>query len=141
MQKTHVCSSKDPPIYKLSTGGVFIRGDLAKRQISKKNWVVNMTARFAIMAFTVVLGSSLFTSAAELDEGGMRPPPRFEPILKQFFTRKEAQAHALAETEKKEHAPEVWTFFKAGEAGDWGQVRDLYQGLRRGAYQYVGGRK
>jgi hypothetical protein len=68
-------------------------------------------------------------------------PSALEAQVKQFFTQKTEQAHALAKIEQQEQAPEVWDFFAAGENGDWQGVANLYRTLRRGAYQYEGGRK
>ncbi len=67
-------------------------------------------------------------------------PARFEKRLKEFFAEKEAQSKALAKLEDKEQAPEVWEFFNAGKAADWAKVTQLYNRLRRGAYQYQGGK-
>jgi len=68
-------------------------------------------------------------------------PPGLEAQVKQLFTLKKAQARALAKEEKQEQVPEIWEFFTAGENGDWQTVNSLYRNLRRGAYQYEGGRK
>ena len=68
-------------------------------------------------------------------------PPGLEGQVKQFFIEKHAQAEALAKVEKQEQAPEIWDFFTAGENADWATVANLYRTLRRGAYQYEGGRK
>jgi len=68
-------------------------------------------------------------------------PAGLEGRVKQFFTDKKAQAQALAKKEGKPQMDEVWDFFEAGENGDWKRVSGLYRTLRRGAYQYEGGRK
>ena len=61
--------------------------------------------------------------------------------MKQFFADKKAQAQALAKKQDQPQLPEVWDFFEVGENGDWPRVAALYRTLRRGAYQYSGGRK
>src|SRR5580765_2277410 len=68
-------------------------------------------------------------------------PPGLEAQVKKFFADKKAQAQALAKQEGQAQLPEVWEFFEAGENGDWQTVASIYRNLRRGAYQYEGGRK
>jgi hypothetical protein len=68
-------------------------------------------------------------------------PPELTERVKQFFGAKEAQARKLAEDENQPQVPEIWDFFAAGKSGDWAGVSDLYRNLRRGAYQYEGGKK
>ena len=82
---------------------------------------------------------------ASLGRAQRRPdklvPPGLEAQVKQFFTDKTAQARALAKEEKQEQVPEIWDFFAAGENGDWATVASIYRTLRRGAYQFEGGKK
>jgi hypothetical protein len=70
-----------------------------------------------------------------------RVPPGLEARVKQFFADKKGQAHGLAKDENQPQMSEVWDFFAAGENGDWQAVANIYGTLRRGAYQYEGGRK
>ena len=68
-------------------------------------------------------------------------PSGLESRVKKFFSDKEAQARQLAEQENQTQVPEIWEFFEAGRNGDWGAVAAHYRTLRRGAYQFEGGRK
>lgn len=68
-------------------------------------------------------------------------PPELEAHLKRYFNDKEAQARSLVRLENQEQAPEMWEFFKAGNAGDWKSVGGIYRTLSSRAYQYEGTQK
>jgi hypothetical protein len=89
----------------------------------------------------LVAAALLFNSDAHAQKSAKPVPPGLEDRLKKFFASKEAQARSLLKKEEKEPPPEMWEFFKAGQDGDWNAVKSLYSTLRRGAYQYEGGKK
>jgi hypothetical protein len=95
-----------------------------------------------IKGIFIVVAAALFLSWDARAQKNAKPvPPGLESRLEKFFSSKEAQARALVKKEGKEPPPEMWDFFKAGQKGDWTKVKSLYSTLRRGAYQYDGGKK
>ncbi len=95
-----------------------------------------------IISCSIIVVAALSTTPVSAQKQAAKSvPPELEDRLKRFFSQKEAQAHALADQEKQEQAPDVWKFFAAGKEADWSTVASLYRVLRSGAYQYDGGQK
>ena len=74
---------------------------------------------------------------AEPNRGAQR---KLDPRLQTFFAAKERHARALTKELKLNVSPDVWAYFDAGIKGDWAEVKNVWQELRRRAGQYEGTR-
>jgi len=74
-------------------------------------------------------------NSAEPNRGAQR---KLDPRLQTFFAAKERHARALTKQLRLNVSPDVWAYFDAGIKGDWAEVKDKWQDLRRRSGQYAG---
>jgi hypothetical protein len=127
-----------------------MKQELAKTQPMKAQVSADVRLANGRRALRVPMANYLFLAAVVLLCAGLARAqtedkkvisPKLERRLVEFFSQQEALARTLAEQENKKQHPEVWNFFDAGKRRDWERVDRLYRILRRGAYQFEGGRK